>query len=82
MNIEKITQLFILLAEKYIGEKLNLEEIASRAAMIMYRYGFDYVIPKINLRVEYEARKLVLAFRPLIDITNDEPDPWIEISTI
>jgi hypothetical protein len=79
MNIEKIKNLFILLVEKHIGEKFNQTEIISRAARIMYRYGFDYVIPKINLRIEYESRKLVLAFRPMTDVMNDEPDPWIEV---
>jgi hypothetical protein len=82
MNIEKIKNLFVLLVEKYIGEKLDLEEIASRASRIMYRYGFSYVIPNINFRVEYDSRKLLLAFRPLIDVTSDEPDPWVEISTL
>ena len=79
MNVEKIKNLFVLLVEKYIGEKPDVKEISSRASRIMYRYGFDYVVPKINLRVEYEGRKLVLAFRSLIDVTSDEPDPWIEI---
>lgn len=81
MNIEKIKNLFVLLAEKHIGEPMNKkEEVGSRAARLMYRYGFDCVIPGINLKVESELRKLLLAFRPMMDVLSDEPDPWIEIS--
>jgi hypothetical protein len=67
---------------RYIGEKPDIKKIGLRASNILYRYGFDYVVPEINFKAEYfpEERSLQFAFRPMRDVMCDDPDPWIEIS--
>ena len=81
-DIDKIVRLFEILLMRYIGENPDVKEIGLRDSSIMQRYGFGYVIPEINFRVEYfpEERNLQLAFRPMGDVMSDDPDPWLEIS--
>jgi hypothetical protein len=81
---DKIIKLFKFLLMRYISERLDLsiKEIGLRASRIMCRYGFELVVPGINFKVECVSeggRELQLAFK-VLNIENDDPDPWYEIN--
>ena len=82
MNVELIKKGFAEIALENINKQPSqdlIDFIALNATAVMYDNGFsddknDFnpVIPNVNLKVESEKRKLIIAFKP-------KPGEWIEI---